>query len=249
MTRSQSERPEEQAPKIELAAQEPPAIILDADDLTSHGSTEVPFIVKVSPKDGERLRRVTFPKFAEVKSQLVTKTHITPDGIKGISTLMTLDYIKVDGKTTTKVQYSHKQDHKIPISKWERSVSGKNCHSNECFSTLTLADQTEDFSVARFSFVFKLDGGKLPLASFYTPLLSRRYLIDLTLSFDGSNDTFKLSVPCEIVHGSADASDYYDEQDRKMSDTSVTVKSHPPVARRTTDPGQMIRFMNFDIRQ
>lgn len=102
---------------------------------------------------------------------------------------------------------------------------------------LTHSDSTEDFSVARFAFVFKLDGGKLPLASFYTPLLSRRYLIDLTLSFDGSNDTFKLSLPCEIVHGSADASDYYDEIERKKSDASIaTVETHPPIARRTTAP-------------
>lgn len=125
MARSQSVRPEVQGPKIELAAQEPPAITLDADDLATDGSTEVPFIIKVSPRDGEKLRRETFPDYAEIKSQLVTKTHMTPDGIKGISSMIALDYIKVDGKTTTKVQYSHKQSHKIPITRWERSVSGK----------------------------------------------------------------------------------------------------------------------------
>ena len=125
MARSQSLRAELQGPKIELAAQEPPAIILDADESASSGSTEIPFIVKVSPREGEKLRRETFPEFAEIKSQLVTKTHMTPDGMKGISALISLDYIRVEGKTTTKVQYSHKQNDNIPITKWERSVSGE----------------------------------------------------------------------------------------------------------------------------
>ena len=101
--------------------------------------------------------------------------------------------------------------------------------------TDTQSDTTDDFSVARFSFVFKLDGGKQPLASFYTPLLSRRYLIDLVMTFDGSDETFKLSLPCEIVHASADASDFYDVE-RKLSGAKFDsmVDSHPPFARRQT---------------
>lgn len=129
LARSQSLRSGKQGPKIELAAQEPPTMMLDADDLTSDGSTEVPFIVKVSAREGEKLREEKLPKRAQIKSQLVTKTHMTPDGIKGITPMLALDYIKVDGKTTTKVQNSHKQDHTIPIAKWEHSVSGENLYS------------------------------------------------------------------------------------------------------------------------
>lgn len=68
------------------------------------------------------------------------------------------------------------------------------------------------------------------------PLLSRTYLIDLTLSFDGSDDTFKVSLPCEVVHGSADASEYFDN--KKISSDFVPLVKTPsrPMDRRVTAP-------------
>ena len=109
-------------PRIELAGQEPPAIVLHADDVTTEGGTEIPFVVKLIPRDGSVLIDNAFPKDCAVKAQLVTKTHVTPDGSRATTSGISLDSIINHSMTTTKTQYSHQQYHEIPISTWERSV-------------------------------------------------------------------------------------------------------------------------------
>ena len=112
-------------PRIELAGQEPADIILNADNNVMDGATDVPFIVKISPREGDKLSKESMPEKCTVKALLTTKTLMTPDGIKAISSSANLDYIKVEGKTTTKVQHGHGQDCTVPITRWERSVDGK----------------------------------------------------------------------------------------------------------------------------
>ena len=121
--------------------------MFQAGELVADASTEIPFVVKLSPKQpGEKLSDESLPTDCKVMSALMTKTFMTPDGIKGITRSLELDYIKIGGKQTVKVQHSHQKQCTVPITRWERSVS----------------DATEAFAVARFSFDFEVDCGKPP---------------------------------------------------------------------------------------
>lgn len=123
--RSQSLRSLPKGPIIELAGQEPSPIVLHAGDINSEGATEVPFVVKLLPQAGDKLDEDYFPKQCKAKAHLISKTHMVPDGINSISKQNGLEYIKIEGKTTTKVQQSYQQTHDLIISHWERSLSGE----------------------------------------------------------------------------------------------------------------------------
>ena len=73
-----------------------------------------------------------------------------------------------------------------------------------CFNAgqrLTGIGSTEQFALSRFSFLFNLTGDRVPSPTFFTPLLSRRYAIDITLSFPGvSGPSLKLSLPLQITY-------------------------------------------------
>ncbi len=108
--------------RIELAGQEPEPILLSTESGVSRGSADVPFIVKVShPSEVEE----SYPSECHVKARLVTKTHMTPDGIKQIGS--NIDIVKTGGKHVTKTQIGNEQDFVIPINDWERCIGCKSC--------------------------------------------------------------------------------------------------------------------------
>lgn len=64
---------------------------------------------------------------------------------------------------------------------------------------------TEAFCLARFSIPFDIDSENPPLPAFSTPLLGRRYAIDVTLSFpDTLGPDLKVALPLEIVRECGD---------------------------------------------
>ena len=64
-----------------------------------------------------------------------------------------------------------------------------------------------------------MNGDKPPVPTFSTPLLSRRYSVDFTLSFPDSPDqSLKLSLPLEVVHETEVVSDC-----RNMGEHEVTI--------------------------
>jgi hypothetical protein len=49
--------------------------------------------------------------------------------------------------------------------------------------------------------MFNITSDKAPIPTFYTPLLSRRYAIEVAMSFPGSSTpSLKLSLPLQIVY-------------------------------------------------
>lgn len=112
-------------PRIDLAGQEPHPLTLNADNTSQGGQTDISFTVKASAQTNGKLPEASLPQMAHVSSRLVTKTYLTPEGLKGIPASMHLDYIRVDGPTTTSVHYSDQQSCDIAIADWIQPEHGE----------------------------------------------------------------------------------------------------------------------------
>ena len=216
------------APRIEAAGQEPQAVVLDAHDTASGGSVEVPFVLKLSPKTADGSNLSTMQAQCRVKARLVTETRITPDGLEQLASSVQrgLDKVPSSRSEDVQIQTSHDQEELVDIPGW--------CHANPSKSSITderhcftdrIVGFVEPFSVSRLSFLFSISAGKPLIPTFTTPLLSRSYAIDATLSFPGSPlPSMKMSIPLEIVYEASDTDYHADSEKRRTSVTEVRLQ-------------------------
>lgn len=120
---SSSESVSESEARIEIAGQEPEAIVFDPETPTPDGTTEVPFVIKWCPRKGEAAPDV--PARCNVKAHLVTKTHITPDGLQQIGSQ--LEFMRTGGNHVTRLAAGFHHESSIDITGWEKCESGKPC--------------------------------------------------------------------------------------------------------------------------
>lgn len=109
-------------PRIEVAGQEPDTIVFNPEYTIPDGTTEVPFVVKISPRDNENAHE-GLPTRCHVKAHLVTKTHITPDGLKQLGSER--EFISTGGNHVTRVHTGFDHESWVNISGWETCESGE----------------------------------------------------------------------------------------------------------------------------
>ena len=103
--------------RVEVAAQEPEQIAMTAGGLKKGSSTEVPFVVKLSPRASETLKNNSLPTECQLNACLVTKTHVTPDGV-------------YNGSRNVKSFKSNEQISTIQIPSWDRYNSSRSPRSS-----------------------------------------------------------------------------------------------------------------------
>ncbi len=168
------------SPRYVIAAQEPATVGVDATGHAQQSSVEIPLTMKLLPRDDGRLERGTLPTQFNLKARMATRTDVTPDGRKSSATA---DRSRGDDDHTRTFR-SNEQDFTISIPSW--SLHGE--------------DPTERFAIAKLPFIFSLDAARKMSPTFFTPILSRRHTIELTLSFPSSSSVLELSVPLQAMH-------------------------------------------------
>lgn len=180
--------------RIEVAGEEPEAIVLDPSERSS-GSTKVPFVIKALPRSSTTFDEASLPQQCQLKARLVTRTLITPDLVNE-EAVPTMDEAKYGVNSSLKVHKSDEQICDLSIPEWQHYTP----------------NSTEQFSLSKFSFHFNLPKDKLLAPTFFTPLLSRRYAIEITVNFPGvSSPSLKLALPLQVVYET-------EEDERKNSD-------------------------------
>jgi hypothetical protein len=192
---------------LEVAGQEPEAIVFDAHDTLSSGSTTIAFVVKAMPRSNKDFDLYTLPKQCQIQARLVCKTLVTPDRIEE-RFIPYLDQSRFAKTSSQKVQKSNDQELSLSLPLWNHIAPGKRDLNSIPIKRHRLRSigSEDQFALAKFSFDFHANSDKI-LPSFFTPLLSRRYAIDITLDFPGSQASQKLSLPVSVIY-EADEFDY-----------------------------------------
>ena len=110
--------------KLEVGAQEPEAIVLDAHQTFSTGSTTVPFTIKALPRSSSILDTGSLPRQCLLKARLVSKTLITPDRIEE-KVIPTLDQAMHGRDASLRMQKSDEQEFTLSIPPWYHVAAGR----------------------------------------------------------------------------------------------------------------------------
>jgi hypothetical protein len=103
--------------KLEVGAQEPEAIVLDAHETFSTGSTTVPFTIKALPRSSSNFDIGSLPRQCLLRARLVAKTLITPDRIEE-KAIPTLDQAIHGRDASLRVQKTDEQEFTLSIPRW-----------------------------------------------------------------------------------------------------------------------------------
>ena len=185
---------------LQVAGQEPEGLVLDAHDPLSSGPTKIAFVVKALPRSKKDLNLESLPKRCRIRAHLSTKTLVTPDRIEQIF-IPYIDQSRYAKTSSQRMQKSNEQEMDVSLPPWNHIAQGKSSlpSSNQVGHSRSTGSE-EEFALANFSFDFDIASEKI-LPSFFTPLLSRRYAIDITIDFPGSQSpSMKLSLPVSVIH-------------------------------------------------
>jgi hypothetical protein len=100
-----------------VGAQEPDAIVLDAHETISTGSTTVPFTIKALPRSSSNFDIGSLPRQCLLRARLVAKTLITPDRIEE-KAIPTLDQAIHGRDASLRVQKTDEQEFTLSIPRW-----------------------------------------------------------------------------------------------------------------------------------
>lgn len=109
--------------KLEVGGQEPAAIVLDAHEAFSTGSTTVPFTIKALPRSSSTFDIGSLPRQCSLHARLVSKTLITPDRIEE-KAIPTLDQAIHGRDASLRVQKSDEQEFTLLIPRWNHIAPG-----------------------------------------------------------------------------------------------------------------------------
>lgn len=116
---------------LEVAGQEPEAVIIDANDTALKGSTTIPFVVKAVSRSNKHFDINELPKHCQIRAQLVSKTLLTPDRIEE----RFIPYINQSifaNTSSQKVQKSDEQEHSLTLPQWNHVSPGERLASIDC---------------------------------------------------------------------------------------------------------------------
>jgi hypothetical protein len=109
--------------KLEVGGQEPEAIVLDAHEAFSTGSTTVPFTIKALPRSSSNFDIGSLPRQCLLRARLVSKTLITPDRIEE-KAIPTLDQAIHGRDASLRIQKTDEQEFTLAIPRWNHVTPG-----------------------------------------------------------------------------------------------------------------------------
>jgi hypothetical protein len=104
--------------RIEVAGQEPEPLSLEQPSTGSHGHTTVPFVIKLLPTPGTSLDNLKLPTQCDLRTRLVTRTFVTPDGRKKV--MPTLDDALENDDSFLRTIRTNEQTYSVALSTWTR---------------------------------------------------------------------------------------------------------------------------------
>lgn len=201
--------------RINVAAQEPRPLVLDTE-AAQPPPTEVTLLVKLSPEASRSLPDL--PTQCHVKARMLTRTLVTPSGSS--QSMPTVEQALKSESSHVKVLRSHEQEYTLAIRHWDRYAP----------------DSDDGFAIAHLSFLFSMPEYQKLGPTFFTPILSRRHSVDLSLSFpENVSQTLKLSLPLQVLYQTSEPAvpdDSMERMARKISN-SVRVSEILPAYTRT----------------
>jgi len=176
--------------RIEAAGQNPEAVSLPAHEFFTGAST-IPFVLKALPEPSTKFELKSLPTRCRVQARLLSKTLITSDGIEQ-HWIPIIEQGRHTENTCLRTQRSEEQEFNITLSPWQHVASGS----------------SDQFAISNFSFDFKISTDQARIPTFFTPLLSRRYAIEITISYpDVSGLSSKLTLPLQVAYEESEAFD------------------------------------------
>ncbi|KAK4541727.1 hypothetical protein LTR36_007436 [Oleoguttula mirabilis] len=164
--------------EIHISSDEPEPLVMRLSD--GRGSTKTFLDFRLAC-----LEQATLPQMCRVKLQLLSKTITTPCWHG--KWVPTMDEVHNTDASSLKTDTSHEQTYNMAIEKWLPSYDAGVAGLNTVTATLPLR-----FFVTR---------GEMPASTFFTPLLSRRYALDVRVSFPGAaRSELRLCLPLQIVY-------------------------------------------------
>ena len=162
--------------RIDVAAQQPPAMVFDGNVVAQSATTEVSLLLKVSRQCRGLLQDL--PRQCRIKSHLLTKTVIVPR-----------QATQMRGQDSrTQSTRSNLQEFTLATSSWER------CQSDD--------ESLDDFAITRLSFLFRCADAQSLCPAFSTPILSRSYALSMEISLpENGGQTLSLTLPLAFVIG------------------------------------------------
>ncbi|KAH9832387.1 hypothetical protein Tdes44962_MAKER02050 [Teratosphaeria destructans] len=163
---------------LDVQSEEPEPLTIRTMD--SKGSTRINLMIKLEGRQADFL-----PKHCKVKTTLITRTFVTPywHG-KWVPTLQDAG---ASPSANIQMGTSNEQTYTMDISHWEALDRKPGADCRTFLATLPVR--------------FFACHGQLPSASFFTPLLSRRHALDVTVSFpEIRRSEMGLSLPLQVVY-------------------------------------------------
>lgn len=189
--------------RLGVISQEPAALALEDGESTLNTNISLVFML-VRRHEGAH-RPAPFPKKYDVAAQLKTTTFVMPRRARPeMHTLQALPH----SKATLKQSRSNNQRHAAAFRQWEahdsESEGTKLYHQPQALSITDLnADDKgshfEEVLTNTITIPFSVNVDQALSPDFWSPLLSRRHTIELTVTLDDdSNSTTKLKLPVQI---------------------------------------------------
>ena len=184
---------------IDIAGQEPAPLVLQRQSARGGASTKINFILRFTSEEVKPLPNL--PQQAHIRAHLATHTTVTPNAA-----------------SMTDVQRRHQRDPEAQSfsSRAEaQNVALSIPDWNKCKPEV----DSKGFAIANLEFLYRLpETGERPGPSFATPLLERRYTLDLKVELPVElGQTLKLSLPVQVLYESRGMRDGLGRKDSGLS--------------------------------
>lgn len=160
--------------QIDLVAQEPAPLVLDAGGRGAEAATKIEMLVKLTSDSASALEKL--PTQAHIHTTLTSTTHIFPNG-EAIQRERKPNERLSDPDAQTRISKSAAQECALQIPGWE----------------IIRPDGEDGFAVARVGFLYRHRQGEL-CPSFATAVLERRYGLEVKVEFSGEGESAGQSV-------------------------------------------------------
>ncbi|KAK5125381.1 hypothetical protein LTR85_000490 [Meristemomyces frigidus] len=164
--------------EIHVSSEEPEPLVMRLND--GRGSTKTCLNFRIAC-----LEQTPLPQRCRIRIGLLSKTISTPYWHG--KWVPTINEVHDSDSSSLKTETIHEQTYDMAIEKWLPSYGNGADDMKTVTATLPLR-----FFVTR---------GGMPASTFFTPLLSRRYALDIAVSFPGaSRSELRLCLPLQIVY-------------------------------------------------
>ncbi|EME41173.1 hypothetical protein DOTSEDRAFT_176170 [Dothistroma septosporum NZE10] len=163
--------------RIGIISQEPHALLLHRN--VNGGETDVNLCLMLLRDGTTSFGKDSLPRQARIRAELRTTTIVaTRAGTPAAHTLPGA----LKSRAVIKQEKSNAQEYRVTLNQWH-------CPDSESEEDQRMTTTSEEVLTNSLAMSFRIAGSPYLPPAFHSPLLSRRYAIDLALTFDDDNST------------------------------------------------------------